>query len=150
MSRREFHYTDEKSNKFWAISIDGSSTTVEWGRIGTNGQSKKKDFSSAAEAQASYDKLVKEKTREGYQEVGGNPSPKPAPAPKAEPAPSEKKAGPPLPPPPRGGGKGGPAPRRSTSRPRSGAGRTGGGSTLCLRPPRRRSTSTPAASAPAP
>lgn len=87
MSRREFHYTDEKSNKFWAISISESSTTVEWGRIGTNGQSKTKDFASPAEAQTSYDKLVREKLKEGYQEVGSS-GPAPAAAPAKSPPPA--------------------------------------------------------------
>lgn len=70
MARREFQLTDAKSNKFWAISAEGSSTTVEWGRIGTKGQSKSKDFASEAEAQASHDALVREKLRTGYVEVG--------------------------------------------------------------------------------
>jgi predicted DNA-binding WGR domain protein len=89
MSRRYFEYTDAKSNKFWAISISESSTTVEWGRIGTNGQSKTKDFGSASEAQASYDKLVKEKTKEGYKELGSAAPPASPVAQASKPAPAK-------------------------------------------------------------
>ncbi|HZU98933.1 MAG TPA: WGR domain-containing protein, partial [Planctomycetota bacterium] len=78
MSRREFQFTDEKSNKFWAIAREGSSTTVEWGRIGTKGQSKTKDFPDEGAAQKSCDKLVAEKLKEGYQEVASASLPPPA------------------------------------------------------------------------
>jgi predicted DNA-binding WGR domain protein len=83
MSRREFQFTDEKSNKFWAITRAGSSTTVEWGRIGTRGQSKTKDFPDESAAQQSHDKLVAEKLKEGYKEVGGATSASAPPRPPA-------------------------------------------------------------------
>jgi predicted DNA-binding WGR domain protein len=69
MSERRFEFTDAKAHKFWSISLAGSSHTVQFGRIGTAGQTQTKEFSIAAEAQRSYEKLIDEKLRKGYVEV---------------------------------------------------------------------------------
>ena len=45
--------------------------TTSWGRIGTAGQSKTKDFGSTEAAQKEESRLLREKTREGYKAVGG-------------------------------------------------------------------------------
>jgi predicted DNA-binding WGR domain protein len=66
---RRFEFVDEKSNKFWEISLSGPLVSVKFGRIGTDGQIQTKSFSSDAEAQSNYDKLIAEKKRKGYQEV---------------------------------------------------------------------------------
>ena len=71
MNRRVFHLMDGTSNKFWAITLNGTEFTVEWGRIGTNGQTKTKSFGGEAEARKQYDLLIAEKTGKGYTEVGG-------------------------------------------------------------------------------
>jgi predicted DNA-binding WGR domain protein len=71
MSRREFQFVEGPSSKFRTIELSGSSFTVNWGRIGTNGQSQTKEFSSDAEASKQYEKLVAEKLKKGYTEVGG-------------------------------------------------------------------------------
>ncbi|MFO0953039.1 MAG: WGR domain-containing protein [Isosphaeraceae bacterium] len=71
MSRREFHLVEGKSSKFWAIELDGSSHTVHFGRIGTAGQTSRKEFGNEAAARTSYDKLVAEKVNKGYTEVAG-------------------------------------------------------------------------------
>lgn len=65
-NRVALEYSDAKSSKFWRIELDGKSHTVQYGRIGTNGQSKTKDFSDDAAARASFDKLVAEKRKKGY------------------------------------------------------------------------------------
>jgi predicted DNA-binding WGR domain protein len=78
MSKREFAYKDDKSDKFWIIELDGASHVVQFGRTGTAGQSKRKDFGSAEEARVAYDKLVREKLREGYVEQGESAAAKPA------------------------------------------------------------------------
>jgi predicted DNA-binding WGR domain protein len=44
---------------------------VQFGRIGTAGQTQTKTFSSADAAQKAADKLIAEKTGKGYVEVGG-------------------------------------------------------------------------------
>ncbi len=71
MSRREFQLAEGESRKFWAIDLDGVAHTVSFGRIGTAGQSQRKEFASAAEARASHDKLVAEKVKKGYAETKG-------------------------------------------------------------------------------
>ena len=97
-----YEYTDDKSNKFWEIEMSGTEVTTRWGKIGTDGQEKTKDFGSEEKAQKEYDKLVEEKTKKGYELVGGgsNGNGKPAkkaaekkePAPKKAPAPKKKPA----------------------------------------------------------
>jgi len=74
MSRREFEFSDDKSNKFWTIELDGKSFTVHYGRIGTNGQTQTKEFASPEAAKKEYDKLVAEKVKKGYKEKGGGSS----------------------------------------------------------------------------
>ena len=83
---RRFEFVEGSSSKFWQIALDGASFTVQWGKIGTAGQSQVKEFASAAAAQAEHDKLVKEKTKKGYAEVGAAAVATPAPTPKAAPA----------------------------------------------------------------
>jgi len=64
-----FEYSEGKSNKFWEISVQGADMTVNFGRIGTNGQTKTKTFADAAAAQREADKLIEEKTGKGYQQI---------------------------------------------------------------------------------
>jgi predicted DNA-binding WGR domain protein len=100
MSRREFHFQDGKSQKFWAIDVDGPHTTIQFGRLGTAGQTQSKDYPSAAAAQQAADKLIAEKTKKGYVEAGGSPpaaAAKPKPAAKAKPAPAAPAAAPAAP-----------------------------------------------------
>src|SRR5512145_1820910 len=75
---RRFEFSDGKSNKFWQIERVGQTVRVEFGRIGTNGQSQEKDHGSEATAKNEYDKLVREKVKKGYAEVGGAPDTSPA------------------------------------------------------------------------
>jgi predicted DNA-binding WGR domain protein/cell wall assembly regulator SMI1 len=73
-----FEFSEGTANKFWEVKVEGVTLITSWGRIGTNGQSKTKTFASSTEAQAEYDKLIREKTREGYREVGSPGVPKTA------------------------------------------------------------------------
>jgi predicted DNA-binding WGR domain protein len=66
MDCRSLRYTDEKSDKFWSISLTGCSHTVKYGRYGTDGQTQTKDFPSEDAARKSSDKLVAEKLKKGY------------------------------------------------------------------------------------
>jgi predicted DNA-binding WGR domain protein len=68
MERRSLRYTDTKSDKFWTITLEGVSHTVQYGRVGTTGQAQTKDFGSEAEARKSYEKLIAEKLKKGYVE----------------------------------------------------------------------------------
>src|SRR5262245_60102522 len=73
---RTFEFTDDKSNKFWNIELKGKTVTVVFGKIGTAGQTKPKDFSDEASAKKEHDKLVNEKVKKGYIETtkGGAPA----------------------------------------------------------------------------
>ncbi len=62
-------YKDEKSQKFWEITLNGSSHTVRYGKIGTTGQSKALTFTSEEEAQKAADKLMQSKLKKGYAEI---------------------------------------------------------------------------------
>jgi DNA ligase-1 len=66
---RRFELVDGGSSKFWEIEVAGNAHTVRFGRIGTAGQSKTKEFPDAAAAQRAADALVAEKTKKGYLEV---------------------------------------------------------------------------------
>jgi predicted DNA-binding WGR domain protein len=70
MPRREFQLKEGSSNKFWAITLEDKQFTVQFGRVGTNGQTQKKEFNSAAAAAAAANKLIADKTAKGYAEVG--------------------------------------------------------------------------------
>src|SRR5262245_11725746 len=83
---REFHFTEGSSNKFWRIQIENDSFTVRYGRIGTQGQEQTKSYDDAAEAEKEYNKLVAEKLKKGYVEIGGAQAPAPSPVDKATPA----------------------------------------------------------------
>jgi predicted DNA-binding WGR domain protein len=65
-AERYFEFVGGASKKFWAVRVQGSSLTVRFGRIGTGGQTKTKALSSADEASRAADRLVREKTNEGY------------------------------------------------------------------------------------
>ncbi|WP_390884399.1 WGR domain-containing protein [Humisphaera borealis] len=66
---RRFEYNDEKSSKFWEVGRSGCDVTTKWGRIGSAGQSKSKTFANEDAAKKQAEKLIEEKTGEGYDEV---------------------------------------------------------------------------------
>lgn len=65
---RRFEFREDGSSKFWQIWTDGTILTTRWGKIGTDGQKKSKDFGSEEKVKKEYDRLVKEKTAKGYRE----------------------------------------------------------------------------------
>ncbi|MEL1245250.1 DUF6493 family protein [Flavobacterium sp. DGU11] len=67
---KHLQYTDDTSDKFWQIEVTGNSHTVTFGRSGTSGQAKTKDFDTDEACLADAEKLVKEKTKKGYSENG--------------------------------------------------------------------------------
>lgn len=85
MSKRRFELSDGTSDKFWEVEVEGTTMTVTFGRIGTQGTAKDKTFSSQAEAEKEATKLINEKTKKGYQAVSGKASSKAA-APAKKPA----------------------------------------------------------------
>ena len=58
----------EVDAKFWMIKLDGASHTVRFGKLETDGQEKTKEFDDEDAARKDYEKLVKEKTKKGYEE----------------------------------------------------------------------------------
>lgn len=71
--KRNFIFTDEKSNKFWTIEVADNSYTVNYGKVGTGGQTQTKDFTDEASCLKAVNKLIAEKTKKGYIEVEENP-----------------------------------------------------------------------------
>lgn len=67
---RRFEFEEGGSSKFWEIDQKGSEFTVRFGRKGTDGQAKTNTCGSADEAMAEVAKLIREKTKKGYQEIG--------------------------------------------------------------------------------
>jgi predicted DNA-binding WGR domain protein len=65
---RYFEFVEGSSSKFWEITLDGTSFTTRYGKIGTDGQNSLKEYDSPAKAKAEYDKLVAEKVKKGYLE----------------------------------------------------------------------------------
>ncbi|MSR51339.1 MAG: WGR domain-containing protein [Gemmataceae bacterium] len=68
---RRFEFSDSTSNKFWEVDVKDKTLNVTFGKIGTKGQSKPKDFATPEKAKAEMEKLIKEKTGKGYVEAGG-------------------------------------------------------------------------------
>ena len=75
LTRRSFEYIKGKHRKFWIIELDGISQLTRYGHIpkndrygygGRSGQRRAKLFGSPDEARASYEKLIREKLKEGY------------------------------------------------------------------------------------
>lgn len=64
--KTRFIYQDDKSHKFWHIDTNGTDLTVQYGKVGTTGQSQTKQFASAEECLKAADKLIAEKEKKGY------------------------------------------------------------------------------------
>lgn len=64
-------FVDEKSSKFWRARTDGNEFIVNYGRIGSDGQTKVKDMGSAEAATAEMEKVAAQKRKKGYGEAGG-------------------------------------------------------------------------------
>lgn len=70
MSEESLKFSEGSSDKFWKIRLEGNSYTVNFGRVGTSGQTQTKSFSNEDEAKKNYDKLVAEKLKKGYERTG--------------------------------------------------------------------------------
>lgn len=66
---RRFEMVEGNASKFWEVSVSDGELTVNFGRIGTAGQSKTKQFDEPGDAGKERDKLIREKTKKGYAEV---------------------------------------------------------------------------------
>lgn len=63
-------FVEDGSSKFWRARVDGSTLVVNYGRIGTNGQTQIKEFPAADGATKELDKLIREKRKKGYADAG--------------------------------------------------------------------------------
>jgi DNA ligase-1 len=65
-AKRMFEFVEGTSSKFWEVAVSGSEMTTRWGKIGTPGRTTTKTFADAAAARAAAEKLIAEKTADGY------------------------------------------------------------------------------------
>ncbi|MCS7477717.1 DUF4132 domain-containing protein [Umezawaea endophytica] len=87
---RRLEYIGGSSEKFWEASCEDAAVTVRWGRLGTAGQTKRKEFASAAAARSFLDAQAAAKLRKGYSEVGEAAAVKSPAAPAAEGPPEDE------------------------------------------------------------
>ena len=66
--KRYFEFVAGTSNKFWEITLEGTEVTTRYGRIGSAGRSTTKSFDDKAGAKQFAEKIIGEKTKEGYVE----------------------------------------------------------------------------------
>jgi len=70
---------EHAGSKFWEIEVDGKSVTTRFGRIGSQGQVKVKEFARGWEASRYRSSQVASKLKKGYQlALPGLPGPEPA------------------------------------------------------------------------
>ena len=66
---RRFEFVGGNSAKFWQVTGSGTSVTVRFGRLGTDGQVQTKGFPSVDAASVHVERLIAQKAAKGYQEV---------------------------------------------------------------------------------
>lgn len=66
---RRFEYVADTSAKFWEVETDGRQVKVRYGRIGANGQSQTKSFTSETAADEHAKKQIAAKLAKGYSEL---------------------------------------------------------------------------------
>lgn len=73
-------FQDSKSNKFWRARCIGPNLEVNFGRIGSQGQTQTKRYDSPEDAGLERDKQAREKYKKGYIDGDGGPSAAAAPS----------------------------------------------------------------------
>ncbi|MEM9194156.1 MAG: WGR domain-containing protein [Myxococcota bacterium] len=76
-------FSDGSSNKFWRARVEGGDLTTNWGRIGTDGQTKTKSIGSPDAALAELEKQANGKRKKGYIDTAGGAPKDEAPPPEA-------------------------------------------------------------------
>ena len=79
---RRFEHQQGTSHTYWEVEVAGEELVLHWGRLGAKGRSKTRRFGSPAEAAAEQQRLISEKTGEGFLEVAAPSPAEPAPAPR--------------------------------------------------------------------
>ena len=68
-------FQNDNSHKFWNIEVDGNTHTVTYGRVGTDGQTKTKEFADDAAALKDANKLIASKVKKGYEAASTESNP---------------------------------------------------------------------------
>jgi uncharacterized protein (TIGR02996 family) len=66
---RRYEVSDGRSHKYWEITLHGSSFAVRFGRIGSDGQRRTKEFATSEEARQEWERLIAAKLGGGYKLV---------------------------------------------------------------------------------
>ena len=69
MPTRRFEYVEGTSAKFWEITSNNREVSVRYGRIGANGQTQTKSFTSETAATEHAQKQIASKLAKGYREL---------------------------------------------------------------------------------
>ena len=69
MPTRRFEFVEGTSAKFWEITDSNREVTVRYGRIGANGQTQTKSFTSETVAAEHAQKQIASKLAKGYREL---------------------------------------------------------------------------------
>lgn len=73
--KKRLELIDDKSNKFWEVEVSDNQLTIRFGKIGSEGVVKTKLSTDNANALKDAEKLIKSKSKKGYQEVTDSNSP---------------------------------------------------------------------------
>ena len=90
----ELELVDDKSSKFWRARTEGSDLVINYGRIGSNGQTKTKSFDDPSDALAELDKVAASKRKKGYAATAAAAPVAPAPPPQDDAADDDGPSGP--------------------------------------------------------
>lgn len=63
-------FSEGGSNKFWRARVEGGTLTINYGRIGSDGQTKVKELDSADACLAEMEKVASSKRKKGYSDDG--------------------------------------------------------------------------------
>jgi len=63
-------FAEGTSTKFWRARVAGRTVYINYGRVGSAGQTQPKDFSSPELARQEFGKLVAERRKKGYVDAG--------------------------------------------------------------------------------
>jgi predicted DNA-binding WGR domain protein len=72
---RTFQYSAGTSHRFWNIEVRGNAYVVSFGKVGSKGQTRRKQFPGPAQARVAANKLVRAKVARGYRETTARAAP---------------------------------------------------------------------------
>ncbi|MFB6817074.1 DUF4132 domain-containing protein [Streptomyces sp. NPDC056347] len=76
---RRWECVEGSASKFWETGAEGAVVTVRYGRCGSDGRTRSKEYASPEAAAAQIARTIAEKEKKGYREVG-SPATAPTPA----------------------------------------------------------------------